>query len=109
MTVTAKRILVVANEKPLRETRTMLVESEGYSVVSVCSDEDAFSLLETECFDLILIGRNTESPVPLDERLRTKYPDLLILKIDHFASAYPSRITDAVPTHVLDALREMLA
>ena len=108
MTSTAKRILVVANEKPLRESRAMLLESVGYSVVSVCSDEDALSLLKTESFGLVLIGRNTDSPVALDELLRTKYPSLLTLKIDLLESKYPSRITDAVPTHVLDAIREML-
>ena len=48
MTVTAKRILVGENEKLLRETRVMLAESEGYSVISVSSDDDALSLLETE-------------------------------------------------------------
>ena len=108
MTVTAKRILVVANEKPLRESRAMLLESAGYSVVSVCSDEDALSLLKTESFGLVLIGRNTDSPVALDRLLRAEYPTLLTLKIDGLESKYPSRITDAVPTHVLDALREML-
>jgi CheY-like chemotaxis protein len=108
MIFTAKRILVVANEKPLRESRAMLLESASYSVISVSSDEDALKLLETENFDLILLGRNTDSPVALDQLLRAKYPTLLTLKIDGLESEYPSRITDAVPTHVLDALREML-
>ena len=108
MTFTAKRILVVANEKPLRDSRAMLLDSAGYSVVSVCSDGDALSLLESETFDLILLGCNTDSEVALDKLLRAKYPTLLTLKIDGLESKYPSRITDAVPIHVLDALREML-
>ncbi len=86
----------------------MLLESASYSVISVSSDEDALRLLETENFDLILLGRNTHSAVALDKLLRAKYPTLLTLKIDGLESKYPSRITDAVPIHVLDALREML-
>lgn len=68
----------------------MLLESEGYCVVSVCSDDDALNLLGFEHFDLILIGRNTESAVALDERLRAKYPTLLTLKIDYLGSPYVS-------------------
>jgi DNA-binding NtrC family response regulator len=93
MTVTAKRILVVENEKLLRETRVMLAESEGYSVISVSSDDDALSLLETERFDLIVTGRNTELHVGLDERLRAMYATLLTLKIDYLTNRYPQRFS----------------
>jgi hypothetical protein len=47
----------------------------------------------------------------IDQRLREKYPELLILKIESVSeprSVYPSRITDSAPRHVLEALHEML-
>jgi hypothetical protein len=88
-----QRILVVENEKLLRETRVMLAESEGYSVISVSSDDDALSLLETERFELIAICRNTELHVGLDERLRAMYPTLLTLKIDYLTNRYPQRFS----------------
>jgi hypothetical protein len=59
-----------------------------------------------------LLGRKSLLPKKgLDQRLREKYPDLLTLTIapqGEIASIYPSRITDAVPEHVLRALKEML-
>ena len=47
----------------------------------------------------------------LDQRLRERFPNLLTLKIEpggEIVSIYPSRITDAVPEHVLEALKGML-
>jgi hypothetical protein len=110
MSVTFKRILVVAQNAPLRETRVMLLSAAGYTVTSVSSDDDALRLLETDRFDLVLLGRSSETSVGLDESLREKYPLLLTLKIDDLhRSEFPSRMTDSVPEHVIDALKEMLA
>jgi DNA-binding NtrC family response regulator len=106
-----KRILVVADDRPLRISRVSLLESEGYRVDSVSSDDEAISLLETQAFDLILLGRNSYlDRKNIDQRLREKFPDLLTLKIvhDHDADFYASRETDAEPAHVLQALKDML-
>jgi CheY-like chemotaxis protein len=102
-----KRILVVAH---LRSTRVSLLESQGYSVESVETD-DAMTLLLAQTFDLILLGRNSGMhKTLLDQRLREKYPQLLTLKIVNHEepSVYPSRLTDSAPEHVIVALREML-
>jgi CheY-like chemotaxis protein len=108
----AKRILVVAHDAPLRQTRVFLLEQAGYTVESVGTDDDAMAMLETERFDLILLGRKSLLPKKgIDQRLREKYPDLLTLKIegaDADQSIYPSRITDNAPANVLTALSEML-
>jgi DNA-binding response OmpR family regulator len=104
-----KRILVVAHNRPLKGTRVSLLESEGCRVESVESDDAAMTLLETETFDLILLGRNSGMHKKfLDQRLREKYPQLLTLKVVNHeeTSVYPSRLTDSAPDHV--ALREML-
>jgi CheY-like chemotaxis protein len=57
----AKRILVVAHNRPLKETRVSLLESQGYRVESVETDDDAMTLLETEHFDLVLLGHQSSS------------------------------------------------
>src|ERR1700677_2180465 len=100
-----KRILVVSHDTMLRSTRGAILERAGYSVMSVATDDDAMKLLETEQFDLILIGRKSESSrCELDQRLREKYPKLPVLKIQprgDAASEYSSRTTDALPQHVV--------
>jgi response regulator RpfG family c-di-GMP phosphodiesterase len=106
-----KRILVVADDRPLRTTRVFLLESESYRVECVESDDEAMTMLLTETYDLVLLGRNSElHKKGIDQRLREKYPHLLTLKIvnEADASIWPSRITDSQPEHVLAALHEML-
>jgi DNA-binding response OmpR family regulator len=107
-----KRVLVVAHNAPLRESRVLLLQSNGYYVESVGTDDEAIELLENEQFDLILIGRKSQLLIKgIDQRLREKYPTLLTLQIEalgEIESIYPSRITDAVPEHVITALKEML-
>jgi DNA-binding NtrC family response regulator len=106
-----KRILVVADDRPLRTSRVSLLESEGYRVESVESDDDAMIMLLTEAYDLVLLGRNSElHRKGIDQRLREKYPHLMTLKIVNEAdvSIWPSRITDSEPKHVIVALHEML-
>jgi DNA-binding NtrC family response regulator len=106
-----KRILVVADDRPLRTSRVSLLECEGYRVESAESDDDAMIMLLTEVYDLVLLGRNSElHKKGIDQRLREKYPSLLTLKIVNGADAsvWPSRMTDSQPKHVIVALHEML-
>lgn len=108
-----KSILVVAHDRPLRERRARLLQNEGYLVKSVETDDDAMAILENEPFDLVLLGRGSLLPrKQIDQRLREKYPDLLILKIESSRgierSIYPSRMTDSEPGHVLEVLHQML-
>jgi hypothetical protein len=70
----AKRILVVADERPLRQSRVSLLEAENWVVESAGSDDDAMELLLTERFDLILLGRNSSlDSKGIDQRIREKY------------------------------------
>lgn len=112
MNPSPKRILVVSHDTMLRSTRAAILERSGYSVISVATDDDAMKLLETEYFDLVLIGRKSESPrQAFDQRLREKYPELPVLKIQprgDAISGYSSRTTDALPEHVVDTLKDML-
>src|ERR1700733_330367 len=108
----SKRILVVAHDPFLRLTRTALLRSAGYEVEAAESDNSAVITVDNERFDLVLIGRRSRgSEIPLDQRLRDRYPHMLILKIvQPFEppSSYPSRTTDPNPARVLTALKEML-
>jgi DNA-binding NtrC family response regulator len=112
MSLIPKRILVVAHDRPLRWSRVAMLKRAGYAVASVETDDEAMAVLQEEKFDLILLGRKFQIPKKgIDQRLREKYPYLLTLQIapqGEIASIYPSRITDAMPEHVLKALKEML-
>ena len=108
----AKRILVVAHYPPLNQSRVDMLSKVGYEVESVASDDAAMAILEKEHFDLVLIGRKSQlTKKGLDQRLREKYPYLLILKIEASGlgtSVYPSQIIDSQPKHLLDALQQLL-
>ena len=113
MYLTPKCILVVSDDEMLRTTRVSILEKAGYAACSTATADDAMGLLETERFDLILLGQECcITNKGLGQRLREKYPNLLTLKIqppDDMVSLYLSRTTDSVPEHVLSAVREMLA
>ena len=107
-----KRILVVSHDSGLRATRSALLVAAGYAVATASSADAAIELLDANTFDLVLIGRRSlASGKPLDQRLRERYPDMLILKIAEIieeASHYPTQTTISVPANVLAALKGML-
>jgi DNA-binding response OmpR family regulator len=109
---TPKSILVVSHDEALRATRVAVLETGGYKVSSVSTDDQAMALLESDTFDLVLVGRKSLLPViEIDERVRKRHPNLLILKIedlDNNARIFASRNTDPGPGHVLVALKDML-
>lgn len=74
MSVSRKRVLVVAQDAPLRETRVMLLSAVGYTVTSVSSDDDALRLLETDRFDLVLLGRSSELSEGIDSEAAREVP-----------------------------------
>ena len=106
----SKRILIVAHDQALRQSRLSLLEWEGYCVEAVETDDDAMLKVRNQQFDLILLGRVSRlCEVGIDQRLREKYPNLLTLMIDtHGFSDYPSKMVDSGPSHVLEALHQML-
>jgi hypothetical protein len=91
----------------------LLLESKGYKVDSVATDDDAMALLREAHFDLILLGRDSLLfEKRLDQRIRQNYPRQLTLKIQPLGdtvSVYPSRTVDPLPDHVVEALGEMLS
>jgi len=108
-----KRILVVARDRSLRESRSALMEAQGYAVICVETDEQALELLKREVFDLVLLGQNSFlTEKGFDQQLREKYPNLLTLKIEAIReelSVYSSRSTLPVPIQVIRTVAEMLS
>lgn len=106
-----RQILVVSPDHLLRETRTAILRSDGYTVHSVSSDDEAMVLLASETFDLVVLGRESIlSPGALDQRPRNAHLNMAILKIvdESGYGEFSSRHTNANPTAVLAAVREML-
>jgi DNA-binding response OmpR family regulator len=107
-----KSILVVSHDPTLRSTRVALLRAAGYKAEAVEDDDDAIARLEVVQFDVVLVGRRFDlSQKGIDQRLREKYPDILILMLereDGNPSAFASRTTDPHPRLVLDALEAML-
>jgi DNA-binding response OmpR family regulator len=112
MSSVPKSVLIVSHDEMLRTTRAAVLKTGGYSVATAASDNEAMALLETRTFDLVLIGRKTDFPtIEIDERLRERYPKLLVLKIEDLeetARGFADRETDSSPQHVLLALKQML-
>jgi CheY-like chemotaxis protein len=108
-----KRILVVSHDNTLRETRAALLLRAGYSVATTEGGDATMVLLETNVFDVVVIGRKSLAPGKgVAQRIRERFPDLLILKIAELIeedSPYPSKITNSVPINVLAALESMLS
>lgn len=106
-----KRILVVAHDCALQESRVAILRTRGYDVESVDTDDHAMQMLGLDRFDLVLLGRQSLIPkTGVDQRLREAYPEMLILKIEKCGdqSVYASRSTASRPEDVLQAIREML-
>jgi hypothetical protein len=107
-----KRILVVSHDSGLRASRSALLVAAGYAVATASNPDQAIELLDANTFDLVLIGRRSlVAGKPLDQRLRERYPEILILKIAEVieeGSRYPTKTTISVPANVLAALKGML-
>jgi DNA-binding response OmpR family regulator len=107
-----KRILVVSHDSGLRASRSALLVAAGYAVATASNPDEAIELLDANPFDLVLIGRRSlVAGKPLDQRLRERYPEILILKIAEVieeGSRYPTKTTISVPANVLAALKGML-
>jgi DNA-binding NtrC family response regulator len=71
------RILVVDDERAIRELMRRLLEHEGYVCAAAGSSAEAGELLARESFDLLLADLQTpgESGLELLARVRDRHPD----------------------------------
>lgn len=83
------RVLIVDDEQSMREFLSILLEREGYQVVSAANAAGALELLENGLFDLVIsdVQMPGLSGIELLERIKSSAPDTAVLMITAFSTA----------------------
>jgi two-component system response regulator PilR (NtrC family) len=83
------RILVVDDERSMREMLCILLEREGYEAVEAKNAEDALQLFEASLFDLVIsdIQMPGFNGIELLARIKKLAPEVPVLMITAFATA----------------------
>lgn len=82
------RILVVEDEKSMREVLTMLLEEEGYDIVSVSDGQEGIELINDNIFDIVI----TDIKMPKADgfevlrKVKEVLPETLVVMITAFAT-----------------------
>jgi two-component system response regulator PilR (NtrC family) len=95
--VIAKRILVVDDERSLREFLTILLEQEGYEVTTAESVTTGIQRLHDQTFDLVMCDLKLPDGTGLEV--------LADARKNHVASPFIIITAHTTPQHALDALR----
>jgi two-component system response regulator PilR (NtrC family) len=83
------RILVVDDERSMREMLSILLEREGYEAVEAKNGQEALQLFETSLFDLVISDINMPgiNGIELLSRIKALAPEVPVLMITAFATA----------------------
>lgn len=83
-----QRILVVEDDKSLRDFLTIVLKKEGYSVTEASEGEEALRSLKKEIYDLVLTDVKMPKAGGLDvlRAVKETSPDTVVLMITAFAS-----------------------
>jgi two-component system response regulator PilR (NtrC family) len=83
------RILVVDDERSMREMLSILLEREGYETVEAKTGQEALQLFETSIFDLVIsdIQMPGMNGIELLGRIKQLAPEVPVLMITAFATA----------------------
>ena len=83
------RILVVDDERSMREMLSILLEREGYEAVEAKNGQEALQLFETSLFDLVISDINMPgiNGIELLSCIKTLAPEVPVLMITAFATA----------------------
>ena len=107
------RILSVSFDISLARARQMLLENEGYVVVTVCTQGAALQHCRRPDFDLVILGHSLRDS-QRDEiirslRSRSSLPILALLRPNESPILSATRSVNAMePGEVVSAVREML-
>jgi DNA-binding NtrC family response regulator len=95
MTDTARHLLLVEDEAPLREAWAVQLSDAGFEVVSVGSGEEAIDRLSTFAFDLVVTDLRLPGAdgVAVLEAARQRYPDIVVVIVTGYGT-----VRDAVDT-----------
>jgi two-component system response regulator PilR (NtrC family) len=82
-------VLVVDDERSMREFLEILLTKEGYRVSLAASGEEAFKVLEDNTFDLIITDIRMQDTDGIDVLKKSKVlnPDSIVIMISAFATA----------------------
>ncbi len=82
------RILIVDDEKSMREVLTIMLRKEGYAVQDAASGEEALDLLRQDGFSLMLTDLKMPgmSGLELTERAKALDPGVVVITMTAFAS-----------------------
>ena len=74
-------ILVVDDEENLRRTLALILQREGYHVITAASVKEARGCLESDAFDLVFLDLKLPdaSGLTLLPEIRDQYPDMPVL------------------------------
>ncbi len=95
--MTAHRILVIDDEKSLREFLTILLEQEGYEVTTAESVATGLAMLHDHTFDLVMCDLKLPDGTGLEV--------LADARKHHVASPFIIITAHTTPQHALEALR----
>jgi two-component system, NtrC family, response regulator PilR len=82
-------ILVVDDEQSMREFLSILLEKDGYAVVTAASGAEALGILKTEPVELVItdIQMDGMSGLELIARIKASSPDIAVLAITAYGSS----------------------
>ncbi|MBN2810146.1 MAG: response regulator [Deltaproteobacteria bacterium] len=85
-----KRVLIVDDEKEIRDLFRRVLESAGYEVETAASGEEALEIIEKKKFPLLLFDLNMPGMdgIELCKRVRTLLPISIIFAITGYASLF---------------------
>ncbi|MBI4715616.1 MAG: sigma-54-dependent Fis family transcriptional regulator, partial [Nitrospirae bacterium] len=83
------RILVVDDEKGMRDLLTIMLRREGYEVTAAESGEEALEMVRKESFDLVISDIRMRKVSGLDvlREVKGSFPDTAVIMITAFASS----------------------
>lgn len=92
---TPKTILCVSDEPVVLHVRQLLLEHEGYQVLTAAGENAAGELLRAENIDLVLLDYSAADARRVAAAIRKTHPSLRLVAIS-FSSSFPEDLTGLV-------------
>ena len=92
---TAKTILCVSDEQVVLHVRQLLLEHEGYRVLTAVGEQAAEKVVDNEHVDLVLLDYNATAAQEVAVALRKANPALRLVVIS-FSPNFPENLTGLV-------------
>lgn len=92
---TPKTILCVSDEPVVLHVRQLLLEHEGYRVLTAAGEDAAEELLRAENIDLVLLDYSAAETRRVAAEIRKKHPSPRLVAIS-FSSSFPGDLTGLV-------------